>query len=169
MQNVFAVKASDAGQIALIAAEKSPSNFPFRMVMNDTPNARSFPVTISVASPGVLTRVAHGLSVDDVVQLSTTGALPTGLSPATPYYVKTVLTADTFTVSATEGRRRHRHHGGGQRHPHGDDGPWRRHSACSSASCMTAAEQGGEANTARNLNATIEINSNIVRVAAAGD
>lgn len=64
---------------------------------------RSATVTISNASPGVITWTAHGLTVDKPINFTTTGALPTGLLPGVNYYVKTVLTANTFTVSATIG------------------------------------------------------------------
>lgn len=60
-------------------------------------------VTISNASPGVVTWTAHGRAANDPVAFSTTGALPTGLTAGTVYYVKTVLSANTFTVSATPG------------------------------------------------------------------
>ena len=59
--------------------------------------------SISNASPGVVTKTAHGFAVNDPVVFSTDGALPTGLTAGTNYFVKTVLTADTFTVSATPG------------------------------------------------------------------
>lgn|SRR5512136_62918 len=59
--------------------------------------------TISIASPGVVTKTAHGLVVDERVYFTnTTGELPTGLSKNTMYYVVSVTT-DTFTVSATKG------------------------------------------------------------------
>lgn len=58
-------------------------------------------VTISNASPGVVTYTEHGLTAGAPLFLATTGALPTGLSAGTTYYVKTVLTADTFTVAST--------------------------------------------------------------------
>lgn len=64
---------------------------------------RSATATISIASPGVVTWTSHGLLANDPVKFSTTGALPTGLTAGTTYYVKTVLTADTFTLSATSG------------------------------------------------------------------
>jgi hypothetical protein len=60
-------------------------------------------VTISIAAPGVVTWTAHGLSVNDTIRFTTTGALPTGLAINTTYYVKEVLTANTFTVSASAG------------------------------------------------------------------
>jgi hypothetical protein len=60
-------------------------------------------VTISIAAPGVVTWTGHGLSVNDTIRLTTTGALPTGLAINTTYYVKTVLSANTFTVSTSAG------------------------------------------------------------------
>lgn len=60
-------------------------------------------VTISIASPGVVSLAAHGLLANDSVVFSTTGALPTGLTAGAQYFVKTVLTSGTFTVSASSG------------------------------------------------------------------
>jgi len=57
--------------------------------------------TVTIASPGVFTLTSHGLVVGDAVYLTTTGALPTGLSPNTTYYVSVVTDANTFQVSAT--------------------------------------------------------------------
>jgi hypothetical protein len=56
-------------------------------------------VTISIASPGVVTWTNHGLTTDDVVKFSVSGggSLPTGLSTNTPYYVIPV-DANTFRV-----------------------------------------------------------------------
>lgn len=64
---------------------------------------KSSTVTISIAAPGVVTWAAHGLSINDTVRFTTTGALPTGLAINTTYYVKTVLSANTFTVSTSAG------------------------------------------------------------------
>lgn len=60
-------------------------------------------VTISIASPGVVTWTGHGLTANTPLKLATTGALPTGLTAGTEYYVKTVLGANTFTLSSTVG------------------------------------------------------------------
>jgi hypothetical protein len=77
-------------------------------------------VTISNASPGVVGWTAHGLALNAPVFFSTTGGLPTGLTAAVPatgtsfsantylsnptlYYVKTIVDANNFTVSATIG------------------------------------------------------------------
>jgi len=58
--------------------------------------------TITIASPGVVTLTAHGLEDGDAVYLRTTGALPTGLSANTIYYV-TGSTTNTLKLSATRG------------------------------------------------------------------
>jgi hypothetical protein len=58
--------------------------------------------TVTIASPAVFTRVAHGFSNNLGVKFSTTGALPTGLLVGKTYYVKNA-TADTFEVSAVGG------------------------------------------------------------------
>jgi hypothetical protein len=85
MQNVFAIVPNDPGQIALIAAAQSNSNYAFKIELNDKPP---------------------------------TGTAPT---PSTRLFVGLVT---------------------------------------------SASEAGGSANTVQNLNANIEINSNIVHVAA---
>ena len=62
---------------------------------------RNFRVcTVTIASPGVFTKVNHNFCIGDRVILSTTGALPTGLSTNTVYFVVAADT-DTFQVSAT--------------------------------------------------------------------
>jgi hypothetical protein len=59
-------------------------------------------VTISIASPGVITWNSHGLTAGSAVMFTTTGTLPTGLSVGTIYYVLSP-TANTFTVATTPG------------------------------------------------------------------
>lgn len=69
-----------------------------------TPVSKVQSCTISSASPGVITLVAHGFAANDPVVFSNSGgALPVAIVAGTKYYVKTVLTADTFTISATAG------------------------------------------------------------------
>jgi hypothetical protein len=57
-------------------------------------------VTITIASPGVVTWTSHGLVSGQRIQLTTTGALPTGLSASTTYWV-TVVNANTFKLSTS--------------------------------------------------------------------
>jgi hypothetical protein len=61
-------------------------------------------VTISVASPAVVTFTAHGMVAGTGVVFGGAGTIPTGLVKGTTYYVSaTGLTANTFQVSATPG------------------------------------------------------------------
>ncbi len=57
-------------------------------------------VTVTIATPAVMTWTAHGLVSGQRIQLSTTGALPTGLAAATTYWV-TVIDANTFNLSSS--------------------------------------------------------------------
>jgi hypothetical protein len=59
-------------------------------------------VTISNASPGVVTWTGHTLVDDDPVILTTTGSLPTGLTAGRVYFVTNAAT-DTFEVALTPG------------------------------------------------------------------
>lgn len=69
-----------------------------------TPVSKVTTVTISAASPGVFTKVAHGFAANDPVVFSNSGgALPVAVVAGTKYFIKTVLSADTFTISATAG------------------------------------------------------------------
>lgn len=86
-------------------------------LVNDTPRTQGFVsltrytysllsstvLTYSVlAATNVFTTVAHGLAVDDPIQIrSATGGAP--LTVGVTYFVLTVPTADTFTVSTTAG------------------------------------------------------------------
>lgn len=58
--------------------------------------------TVTIASPAVVTEVNHGRVNGASVVLSTTGALPTGLTAGTLYYVVNAA-ADTYQLSATQG------------------------------------------------------------------
>lgn len=157
MQCVFAKMDLDAGQIALIAAEKSRSNFAFRLDLGDADTAVQSAVTITIAAPGVVTWNSHGLQDGTPIKLSTTGALPTGLTAGVIYYVKYV-NANTFNLAATPG--------GTAITTSGTQSGT--HTAIKTAQrffialVASAQEAGGQANTIRNLNSTLEINSNIV-------
>jgi hypothetical protein len=60
--------------------------------------------TISIATPGVVTKTNHGLTAGVGVTFTTTGALPTGIVAGTTYYVSaTNLTVSSFELSATPG------------------------------------------------------------------
>lgn len=165
MQNVFAKLDADPGQIALIAASKDRNNRAFRIDFNDAPPVDSDPVTVTVATPGVITDTAHNLISGDPVVFTTTATLPTGLTAATQYFVKTVIDANSYTVSAIAG-------GSAIATTGSQSGVHTRTTAPTPSQrlfiglVMGAQETAGDANTIRNLEATIEINSNIVPIAS---
>ncbi|MDX0354317.1 hypothetical protein CN162_12630 [Sinorhizobium meliloti] len=166
MQNNFIILPEDEGQIALIAAEATPYNYPFRIRFNDAPPAKTSTVTMTIASPGVISWNAHGLAAGTPVKFSTTGALPTGLTAGTTYYVVNP-TANDFQVAATPG--------GAAIDTSGTQSGT--HTATTAptgtikyfyAIVMTAQENGGGANTARLLQGNLEVNSAILTVNPVG-
>lgn len=79
------------------------------MALDDWHGLRSYrPFSVTIASPGVLTSESHGLKKNDKVTLTTTGALPTGLSVDTFYFVilgtysDGTTDPDTFKLTATK-------------------------------------------------------------------
>lgn len=166
MQNVFASIQDDPGQIALIAAGAGAvkDNYAFRIDFNDAVRPKSSTVTITVAAPGVVTWTAHGLTAGTPVKFSTTGALPTGITAGTTYYVIAAgLTANSFQISATPGGAAITTTGT-QSGTHTATTAPIPSQAYFAALVMSSPQAGGEANTIRNINATLEINSNIVFV-----
>ncbi|TWA24763.1 hypothetical protein [Sinorhizobium medicae] len=166
MQNNFIILPDDVGQIALIEAEATPYNYPFKLLFNDAPPAKTSTVTITVATPGVISWNAHGLAAGTPVKFSTTGALPTGLTAGTTYYVVSP-SANDFQVAATPG--------GAAIATSGTQSGI--HTATTAPTgttkyfygiVMTAQENGGGANTARLLQGNVEINSAVLTVAPVG-
>lgn len=61
-------------------------------------------VTITIATPAVVTLSSHGLVAGDIVRFGTTGALPTGITAGTEYYViSSGLTSGAFEFSTQPG------------------------------------------------------------------
>lgn len=56
--------------------------------------------TVSIATPAIVTLNTHGFNTGDAVFLTTTGALPTGLTANTIYYV-VYIDANTFNLATT--------------------------------------------------------------------
>jgi hypothetical protein len=168
MQNIFTFNAADPGQLALIAASlpSNKSNYACKIAWNDAAPVSSAVVTVTIAVPGVFTDAAHGLSIGDQVSFATTGALPTGLVAGTTYFVAAAgFAAGAYSVAATSG-------GSAITTTGTQSGVHTRSSVPVPSQryfiglVMNAQETGGAANTIRNLDSTIEINSNIVRFAA---
>lgn len=63
---------------------------------------KSSTVTITIATPGVISWTAHGLSNGQAIQFTTNGSLPTGLTAGTTYYIVSAAT-DTFQLATTVG------------------------------------------------------------------
>lgn len=164
MQNVFSPIPSDPGQQRLREAVDGCANYAFKVEWGAGCAAEG-PVTISAATPGVVTWPGgHGLEAGSpVIFTPNTGTLPTGLTAGTVYYVNPI-TATTFSVSATPG------------------GAPIATTAAGTATTITAAAQpagqtdlfygvvlsksknGGEANTAQMATHSIKPNTNIVEV-----
>ncbi|WP_322886993.1 hypothetical protein U8C36_12130 [Sinorhizobium medicae] len=166
MQNNFIILPDDVGQIALIEAEATPYNYPFKLLFNDAPPAKTSTVTMTIASPGVISWNAHVLAASTPVKFSTTGALPTGLTAGTTYYVLNP-TANDFQVAATPG--------GAAIDTSGTQSGTHTATTVPTGTTkyfygivMTAQENGGGANTARLLQGNVEINSAVLTVAPVG-
>lgn len=72
------------------------------MIVNG--NTFSYPtITVTSANPGVFTHTSHNKAANDQIAFATTGALPTNIVAGTTYFIKTVLDANSYTVSATAG------------------------------------------------------------------
>jgi hypothetical protein len=91
------------GSLAIFAATSSRLWLMSNTDYSWTPVSKVATFTVTIADPGVLTLSSHGFTAGDPFVPFTTDTLPTGLTAGTKYYVKEVLTADTFTVSATVG------------------------------------------------------------------
>jgi hypothetical protein len=78
----------NAGNLIIASAFKSP-----------TPAATT--VTMTIATPGVVTHTAHGFVTGQPVVFTTTGALPTGITASTTYYVISVAGSTTTYRVAT--------------------------------------------------------------------
>ena len=104
MTNQFIPMANDPGQILFKAAIENCLPYKFKIERGADCAPQSV-VTISVADPAVVEWPDHGLFANQpVVFVNEGGALPTGITASTPYYVlASGLTADEFTVSLTEG------------------------------------------------------------------
>lgn len=66
-------------------------------------SATTYTVTITIASPAVVTFSGYSPTNGSVVYLTTTGALPTGLSPSPAYYYVVNVVGSTCNLAATPG------------------------------------------------------------------
>ena len=101
MANTFVPDAADAGQIAFRVAQASCKPHAFKVEWGAECGPEST-VTITQASPGVVTWTAHGLAENSPVTFSTTGTLPLPFLPGVTYYVRAQAT-NTFQLATTPG------------------------------------------------------------------
>jgi hypothetical protein len=94
---------SDPGQALVQAALDDDFDHNIKVEANDDVAPASATVTMTIAAPGVITDTLHGLAAGTPLKLSTTGALPTGLTAGTTYYVKTVIDPNSYSLAATVG------------------------------------------------------------------
>lgn len=103
MINVTFANAGNCQGIIIAIQAQATTNTSWRAVTARLQQALGT-ATVTIASPGVITKVGHGLNAGDQFTFSTTGATPTGLTAGTIYFVSaTGLTADTFQFSTTSG------------------------------------------------------------------
>lgn len=103
MENAVLPDRNDSGQIKFDAAANDCRPYAFK-VERSVDCAVTSDVTISNATPAVVSWNNHGLSAGTAVTFTTTGTLPTGLAAGTTYYViASGLTTNAFSVSASPG------------------------------------------------------------------
>ena len=67
-----------------------------------SPTAAATTVTMTIAAPAVITHTAHGFVTGQPVVFTTTGALPTGITAGTTYYVVSIAgSTTTYSVATT--------------------------------------------------------------------
>lgn len=93
----FAGRTSPAGYLLCDGSAVSRTTYAALFAVT-SPTLGTF--TITIAAPGVVTLTSHGLSTGDSVYLTTTGALPTGLTANTRYWV-TKIDANTFKLATS--------------------------------------------------------------------
>lgn len=102
--NTFKVSATDGGAAITTSGGSGTLSYSATITIKALYRNLSYARTIGYvdASADALYIEAHNLAVNDVVQFTTTGTLPAGISLATDYYIKTSSTG-SVTVSATLG------------------------------------------------------------------
>jgi hypothetical protein len=102
--NTFGLSATSGGSQVVTSGSATGTIYAYDTTVKIASVAiPSATVTVSIASPTLITWVAHGLALNDKVQFTTTGALPTGMAANTDYYVSSVVSADTFRIAPNIG------------------------------------------------------------------
>lgn len=162
VENTFLPDITDLGQNAFKAAIRDSRPYEFRIRWAGSTDESV--VTITAATPHVVTWNDHLLVAGQPITFTTTGTLPGTLSTSAQYYVSaTGLTANSFQIAATPGGASLGGTGAGTG----------THVAIANelgqtemfyGLAMPGARQGGEANTAQLRNWSIAIDSNVVEI-----
>lgn len=100
--DVYAFRNNAGGTAAVMHKASAAGWTPVTLGREMTFEQRSSVVTITIASPGVVSWANNDLQAGRRVFFQTTGTLPTGLTAGIPYFV-VVPAAGTFQVAATAG------------------------------------------------------------------
>jgi microcystin-dependent protein len=93
-----------ADSLSILGGAEATNTTRGNVMLSESPALTIGTATVSIATPAVVSFVAHGLVEGDSIKLTTTGALPTGLTAGNTYFVMaTGLTVNEFQVSATLG------------------------------------------------------------------
>lgn len=99
---VYAFRNNVAGTAAVMHVNSSSGWTPVALGRELKFVQRASTVTISIATPAVVSWANHGLAAGQKVTFSTTGTLPTGLTTGVTYYVLSPA-ASTFQLASTPG------------------------------------------------------------------
>lgn len=94
---VYAVDSDGAGTLKLAVSQVKYDEGSLQSCSKE-----SAVVTVTSASPGVVTETGHNRTANEAIRFTTTSALPIGLSGSTTYYVKSPST-NTYTLSTIPG------------------------------------------------------------------
>lgn len=88
------------GDLIVGGTSGSATRLPTSLLGDIAAEAANATVTMTIATPGVVTLSAHGLVTGDKIYLTTSGALPTGLAASTTYFV-IFVSSSTFNLATS--------------------------------------------------------------------
>lgn len=101
----FAGSAAPTDWLLCNGAAVSRATYPnlFKLLVTD-PGYTAQTFTVTIATPAVVTKAAHGFTGGERLRLTTTGGLPTGLALLVDYFVE-FIDANTFYLQDASGTR----------------------------------------------------------------
>ncbi|MDB5610372.1 MAG: hypothetical protein JWP25_7272 [Bradyrhizobium sp.] len=93
---------SSAGHMPATATNDVAASGEVGEYISATSTGAASTVTISIGTPATITDVGHGKSANSPVTFTTTGALPTGITAGTTYYVEGAsITSNTYQIATS--------------------------------------------------------------------